>query len=157
VVVTEGGGSDGRGLTAYQQTVGAHGTWTKSAEQPRASWVTVSPDGHSASLAAAAYVAWFGAARTHTAPAVRDAAAPNTTITKGPPAKTHSHAVTFRFRSSEAGSVFQCRSNSGAWVGCRSGWKAPYHGKKAYRVEIRAIDPAGNVDGSPATRRYLVD
>jgi hypothetical protein len=32
----------------------------------------------------------------------------------------------------------------------------PYAGKKAYRVEIRAIDRAGNFDGSPATRRFLI-
>jgi hypothetical protein len=155
VVITEGGGTDGRGLSSYGWSAGAHSTWTKTAAQPKASWVTVSADQHSATLSPAASVAWFGAARAN--PAVRDSAAPNTTITKGPPAKTTSHTVTFKFRSSESGSVFQCRANSGAWVGCKSGWKVPYAGQKAYRIQIRAIDRLGNVDLSPATRRYLID
>jgi hypothetical protein len=156
VVVTEGGGSDGRGLSAYQWSAGSHSTWTKPAEQPRAVWVTVSADQRSATLSPAAAVAWFGAARTHTPTTLRDSVAPNTTITSGPPAKTRSHKVTFMFKSNESGSVFQCRVNSGAWLGCRSGWTVPYSGKKAYRAEVRAIDRVGNVDGSPATRRYLI-
>lgn len=64
VVVTEGGGSDGRGLTGYRWTAGPHSSWTKTAEQPRPSWVTVSADRRSATLSPAASVAWFGAART---------------------------------------------------------------------------------------------
>ena len=63
VVVTEGGGADGRGLTAYEWTADAHGSWTKPAQQPRSSWVTVSPDGHSATLSPTAATAWFGSAR----------------------------------------------------------------------------------------------
>jgi hypothetical protein len=153
-VVTEGGGPDGRGLSAYEWTADAPHRWAKTAQQPRASWVTVSADQRSATLSPAASIAWFGAAPAH--PALRDPAAPNTTIINGPPAKTTSHAVRFTFTSSAAGSVFQCRVNSGAWVGCKSGWKVPYRGRRAYRVEIRAIDRLGNVDGSPATRRYLI-
>jgi hypothetical protein len=114
----------------------------------------VSPDGLGATLSPTAATAWFGSARVQ--PALRDSVAPNTTITTGPPAKTRSHKVSVSFTSNESGSVFQCRANSGAWVGCHSGWKVPYSGKKAYRVEIRAIDRAGNVDGSPATRHLLI-
>ena len=65
---------------------------------------------------------------------------------------------TFRFRSSEAGSRFQCKLNRGRWHSCKS----PYTLRKPMRkpqpniLRIRAIDRAGNVDKTPLLRRFRV-
>jgi hypothetical protein len=85
-----------------------------------------------------------------------DTTAPNTTITRGVSGRTARRVATFRFRSSEAGSTFQCRLDRRAWTSCRS--------PKTYRnlrpglhtFRVRARDAAGNVDPTAATRRWRI-
>jgi hypothetical protein len=88
-----------------------------------------------------------------------DGEAPDTSFTRVPAAtvKTkHPRVVSrFRFESSEAGSSFECRTDSGSWHRCSSPERtnAPL-GQHVFRV--RATDAAGNVDPSPARHRWLV-
>jgi hypothetical protein len=90
-------------------------------------------------------------------PRARDVRPPQTRITRGPRGRQTVRAATFRFRSSEAGSTFQCRLDRGRWRACRS--PKTYRGLnlRTHRFQVRGRDRAGNVDRSPASRQWLVD
>lgn len=81
---------------------------------------------------------------------------PNTAITAGPPAATASRRAVFRFRSSEPGSRFRCRLDARAWAACASPRTYTALASGRHVLRVRAIDAAGNVDASPATRRWRV-
>jgi hypothetical protein len=85
-----------------------------------------------------------------------DRTAPVTTIVSGPPATTRKRTVTFRFRSNEPGSTFQCRLDGAAWRTCSSprSYRKLSYARHVFRV--RAIDPSGNVDTTPALRAFRV-
>ena len=90
-----------------------------------------------------------------------DTQAPNTTITSGPSGPTNDSTPTFGFSSSQSGSSFECRVDSAAFAPC-SGPGATHTPTTAlsegsHTFEVRAIDPAGNVDPTPATRSFTVD
>jgi hypothetical protein len=89
-------------------------------------------------------------------PAPLDLIPPETTITKGPKKKTPKRRPGFSFTSSEFGSTFQCRLDSGQFQPCTSPFKPPKLrlGKHVFRVE--AIDPAGKVDSTPAVKKFKV-
>lgn len=97
-------------------------------------------------------VSWT--ARTSAPPP--DATAPQTKISSGPSGKTGSHKATFKFKSSESGSTFECKLDAKKWSWCRSPktYKGLKEGKHTFRV--RARDAAGNVDSSPAKRSWRV-
>ena len=90
-------------------------------------------------------------------PRARDLLAPQTRITRGPRGRQTARAATFRFRSSEAGSTFQCRLDRSRWRACRS--PKTYRGLdlRTHRFQVRGRDRAGNVDRSPASREWRVD
>jgi hypothetical protein len=90
-------------------------------------------------------------------PKARDLRAPQTWIVRGPRGRQTVRAATFRFRSSEAGSTFQCRLDRGPWRACRS--PRTYRGLelRTHRFQVRGRDRAGNLDRSPARRQWLVD
>ena len=85
-----------------------------------------------------------------------DTTAPDTTITSGPTGSTNDSTPTFAFTASEAGSVFECRVDSGAWASCTSPWTTSSLADGAHTVSVRATDAAGNTDGSPATSAFTV-
>jgi Domain of unknown function (DUF4394) len=85
-----------------------------------------------------------------------DTTAPNTRISGGPKRRTRARSARFRFRSSEAGSTFQCKLDKKRFRRCRSPkrYRRLRPGKHTFRV--RAIDAAGNVDRTPAVRRWRI-
>ena len=87
---------------------------------------------------------------------VIDLTRPNTTITGRPRASTRSRSATFRFRSNEAGSRFQCRHMSGPWTACSS--PKTYRGLRVgmHTFRVRAIDAAGNMDSTAAVDTWRV-
>ena len=91
-------------------------------------------------------------------PQAGDTSPPDTTITGGPSAKTKKKTATIAFSGSDARAVagFQCRLDDGAFEACSS--PKTYGGLKRGRhtVEVRAIDLAGNVDPTPASRGWKV-
>ncbi len=95
-------------------------------------------------------------ARCRARPA-RDRTPPETTITAGPPAITKSIAASFTFKSSQAGSSFECRRDSTEWRRCTS--PRPYTALAvgSHRFSVRARDRAGNVDRTPAARIWQVE
>jgi virginiamycin B lyase len=89
-------------------------------------------------------------------PAPADTDAPQTRITKGAPKKTEKSRVKFKFRSSEQGSTFECKLDAKRWKRCDSPKtvRGLVEGKHKFRV--RAIDPSGNVDPTPAKDKFRV-
>jgi hypothetical protein len=74
-----------------------------------------------------------------------------------PPANTSSSNATFDLGSNEAGSTFECRLDGGAFAGCIT--PASYTGLADgdHTFDVRATDPAGNVDTSPASYTWRID
>ena len=86
-----------------------------------------------------------------------DTAAPNTTIDSGPSGPTNDATPTFGFSASQAGSTFECRVDGGAWGSCSSAHTTASLADGAHTFEVRATDPAGNVDPTPASQSFSVD
>jgi uncharacterized delta-60 repeat protein len=94
---------------------------------------------------------------TRTFTVVEDTTPPETTITKGPSGPTTDRTPTFRFRSSEANSSFECRLDRKPFKHCtspRKFRKALGFGKHKFRV--RATDEAGNTDATPDLRKFKI-
>ena len=85
-----------------------------------------------------------------------DRTAPETTITKGAPKKTKKHTVKFKFKSSEPGSSFECKLDKKKFKPCKSPKKLKRLKKGKHKFKVRAIDPAGNTDPSPAKDKFKV-
>jgi hypothetical protein len=85
-----------------------------------------------------------------------DTAAPNTTITGGPTGTVTATTATFTFTSTEAG-TFECKLDTGTYAACTS--PKAYTGvpRGNHTFSVRALDAAGNVDASPATRSWKVN
>jgi hypothetical protein len=85
-----------------------------------------------------------------------DTKSPDTKLLKAPPARVKATTVKFKFSSNEAGSSFECKLDKKPFKPCRSPkqYKGLKPGKHVFKV--RAIDPAGNVDLSPATKKFEV-
>ncbi|MGB2952711.1 MAG: chitobiase/beta-hexosaminidase C-terminal domain-containing protein, partial [Gaiellaceae bacterium] len=86
-----------------------------------------------------------------------DTVAPNTTISSGPSDPTASTSASLAFTSSESGSTFECSLDGGAYSGCSS--PAAYSGLAdgSHTFSVRATDPAGNTDPTPASLTWTVD
>ena len=85
-----------------------------------------------------------------------DTKAPQTTITKGPKAKSKDKTPTFIFKSSESGSTFQCKIDGKPFSTCAS----PFTSKKLkagkHSFQVRATDKAGNTDATPAQQKFKI-
>jgi hypothetical protein len=89
---------------------------------------------------------------------VSDTAPPETTIGKAPKRVATKHAsakVKFSFASSEPGSTFECRLDKKPFAPCTSPAKLRAKLGK-HRFDVRATDPAGNADLSPASLRFKI-
>jgi hypothetical protein len=85
-----------------------------------------------------------------------DSEAPQTTIDSGPSETIDSSSATFAFSASEQ-AAFSCKLDGGSYTPCTS--PAIYTGLAdgAHTFAVRATDPAGNVDASPASRSFTVN
>jgi len=81
---------------------------------------------------------------------------PETTVEAGPEDGTSDRAARLEFSSDEAGSSFQCALDGAAFAACTSpvDFTSVQLGDHEFRV--RAIDPVGNVDESPASHAWTV-
>jgi hypothetical protein len=91
-----------------------------------------------------------------TPPPPADTTAPETTISSAPEASTTATAANFAFSSSEAGSTFACKYDSGSWGGCSSPTSFSSVALGAHQFSVRATDSAGNTDTTPATDVWTV-
>jgi hypothetical protein len=85
-----------------------------------------------------------------------DLSPPQSTITAGPRGAIARRNATFRFRSSELGSTFRCRMDASAWRSCSSPKLYRGLGFRRHVFRVRAVDPSGNADPTPATRAFRV-
>ncbi len=88
-----------------------------------------------------------------------DGTPPETTIQSGPqdPVPTSLRQPQFAFTSDEFGSSFQCRVDGGAWGSCATPFNTASLGNGQHSFEVRATDPSGNADPSPAMRLFTVN
>jgi CSLREA domain-containing protein len=86
-----------------------------------------------------------------------DATAPETILDSGPTGVVTSGSATFEFSSSEQDSTFECSLDGAAFSGCTSPQQYPTLADGDHTFEVRAIDPAGNADPTPASRTWTVD
>jgi hypothetical protein len=87
---------------------------------------------------------------------VEDSTAPETTIDAGPEDPTTDPTPTFAFSSSEPGSTFECSVDGGASSPCSSPHTTEPLEEGMHTFAVRATDPAGNADPTPATRTFEV-
>ncbi len=75
---------------------------------------------------------------------------PRTKIKSGPSGTTPQEKATFRFFATDAGSTYRCKLDRKVWHSCTS--PQVYRGLKEGKhvFEVKATDPAGNVDLTPA-------
>ncbi len=85
-----------------------------------------------------------------------DTAAPETQITSGPASETAATTAAFTFSADESGSTFACKLDSGSWSSCLSPVSYANLTTGAHTFSVRATDPAGNVDATPATQGWTV-
>jgi Concanavalin A-like lectin/glucanases superfamily len=86
-----------------------------------------------------------------------DTLAPDTSLTKGPPARDNSVMAQFLFRSNESNVAFDCSLDNAGFLPCTSGASFGPVGDGAHSFSVRARDRAGNVDPSPAVYAWSVD
>ena len=91
-----------------------------------------------------------------TTPPPADTTAPDTTISSGPTGTTSATTASFAFTSSESGSTFECKLDTGAWATCTS--PKAYSGLTtgSHTFSVRATDAAGNTDATPATQTWTI-
>jgi hypothetical protein len=127
-----------------------------------------SPAAHS-SLAVASHTfavkATDAAGNTDATPATRswtvqapagDTTPPDTSIVSGPSGTTTSTSASFDFSSTESGSSFQCKLDAASWGACTDPKAFSSLVLGGHTVSARAIDVAGNIDPTPATRSWTV-
>jgi hypothetical protein len=85
-----------------------------------------------------------------------DRTPPDTRIDSGPSGFTTATTPTFAFSSTEAGSTFECRVDAAAFAGCTSPRTTDALSGGNHTFQVRAVDRAGNVDASAASRSILV-
>ena len=85
-----------------------------------------------------------------------DLTAPDTAISSGPSETITVGSASFGFASSEARSSFECRLDGAGWAPCTSPKAYSGLGNGGHVFYVRASDPYGNVDPSPATRSFTV-
>ena len=85
-----------------------------------------------------------------------DLTPPETTITSALQAVT-GPAGSFAFAADEEDARFECSVDGWPFAGCRSPWRFSVLADGPHTFAVRALDTAGNPDGSPATRIWTVD
>jgi Bacterial Ig domain/WD40-like Beta Propeller Repeat len=88
------------------------------------------------------------------APKVIDRKAPNTRLTAAPKSRTKLRGALFRFRSTERKSTFQCKLDKTSWQRCKSPKRYRIVKPGRHTFQVRAMDRAGNVDVTPARKRW---
>ncbi|MBX3010787.1 MAG: Ig-like domain repeat protein [Caldilineaceae bacterium] len=157
---TTTGGSTVTTLTCSGATVGAlTGQGTGQATAP----ITVNAEGsNTVSCGATDSTGNSGAAAgsPYTATILIDKSAPDTTIGSQPTNSTNSTTATFTFTGSDTGGAglagFACQLDGGAFAPCSSPQSYSALATGSHSFTVRAVDGAGNVDGTPATYMWVV-
>ena len=85
-----------------------------------------------------------------------DSVDPLTTLTSTPPELTAATSASVGFVSNEPGSTFECRLDQGAFAACDAPYALAGLADGPHTVAVRAIDPVGRPDPTPATHTWTV-
>ena len=85
-----------------------------------------------------------------------DLTAPDTTINNKPSTPTSNTSASFAFFSNDATAIFECKLDSGSFVSCATPTTYTNLVEGNHTFQVRAIDPAGNVDPTPASWTWTV-
>jgi hypothetical protein len=89
-----------------------------------------------------------------TGPPAADTLAPETTIVKGPKAKSSKAKFTYKFEANEP-ATFQCKIDKKKLKACSS--PAKYKGDEGkHKFSVQATDTAGNTDPTPAKDKFKI-
>ncbi|MGH3014757.1 MAG: OmpL47-type beta-barrel domain-containing protein, partial [Gaiellaceae bacterium] len=86
-----------------------------------------------------------------------DTTAPQTTLDTTPSDPSSDPTPVFEFSADEPGSTFQCRVDGGSWAPCPSPVTVGPLADGPHTFDVRATDPAGNTDGTPAQHAWNVN
>ncbi len=92
-----------------------------------------------------------------TATTTRDTAPPDTTITTKPTDPSDATQPQFDFTATQTGSTFECKLDAGAFATCTGPFTTPVLALGTHTFQVRATDPAGNVDATPASYTWRVN
>lgn len=98
----------------------------------------------------------LGLVRLLLTPGATDTTPPETTITTGPAdgSTVASLPIAFTFSASEPGSTFTCRVDGGVFQPCSSPYQLDALPQGTHTFDVRATDPEGNTDPTPAGRSF---
>jgi large repetitive protein len=85
-----------------------------------------------------------------------DRTPPQTTVDSGPDATTTSTSAQLRFSADEEGSTFECSRDGAPFTACTSPVNYTGLALGDHELRVRATDPAGNVDPTPASFAWRV-
>lgn len=102
-----------------------------------------------------------GSANTDPTPAsytwVVDTVAPDTALSGQPAAITSATTANLTFTSTDGTATFECKLDGGAWTACTSPRALTGLADGVHNFQVRAVDPAGNVDPTPENTTWYVD
>jgi hypothetical protein len=87
---------------------------------------------------------------------VVDTTAPDTSITSNPTNPSTSSSASFSFTSPDGTATFECRLDAGSWGACTSPKAYSSLSNGSHTFDVRAKDPVGNTDATPATYTWTV-
>jgi hypothetical protein len=86
-----------------------------------------------------------------------DTTPPDTTLTGGPADPANTPNATFTFTSNDSTASFECMLDAGTFTACTSPVSYSNLTETRHTFSVRAKDPAGNVDPTPASASWTVD
>ena len=86
-----------------------------------------------------------------------DTTPPDTTIDTNPTDPSNDSTPTFTFSSADLSATFECRIDAGVFSACASPATFGPLADGLHTFEVRAVDPLGNTDATPASYTWTID
>jgi LPXTG-site transpeptidase (sortase) family protein len=86
-----------------------------------------------------------------------DTTAPDTTLLTTPPNPDNNASPTFTFNSADPTATFECQLDGGGFNPCNSGDTFGPLADGTHTFDVRAVDPLGNTDPTPASYTWTLD
>ena len=86
-----------------------------------------------------------------------DTDVPDTVINSGPNGTTGNPDPSFTFSSPDGSATFECQLDGGGFAPCSSPKSYVGLSEAPHTFQVRALDPVGNTDATPAERNFTID